>query len=413
MNVLVLIANVLLLIGLFWWFFRKMKPHSNVLFASALLFRVAAALALGWLYKYHYEAGDTWNFFNDSVSIAKQLQQHPKPLLSFFWNDTLPPELVQGAYSQDRALLFVKMLMPVSVFTQGNYWLSSIYFALLSFCCAWYLYKTISELYPSYSLAAAISVLFFPSVVFWSSGIIKETIALGALFIVTATVMNGLSGRKLKAIEWLLAFAFFLLAWRLKYYWAAVYAVVLATTLMTLFVQRWRTLRFEWVWGALFFIFSLVASFMHPNFYITRLVEVIVENNRQFMMLSSHAQEIQYFDLQASWQSLLLNSPWALVSGLFRPFAWESSGWLALFASLENFCVLIVFGTWLMSPTKLPKRALLPLLLFCGLLCVFLALSTPNFGTLSRYRVAFLPFFLFLLMADNVFVKKFFSAGLF
>jgi hypothetical protein len=38
---------------------------------------------------------------------------------------------------------------------------------------------------------------------------------------------------------------------------------------------------------------------------------------------------------------------------------------------------------------------------YCIVLCVFLALSTPNLGTLSRYRVGFLPFLIFLLAYRN------------
>ncbi len=40
-------------------------------------------------------------------------------------------------------------------------------------------------------------------------------------------------------------------------------------------------------------------------------------------------------------------------------------------------------------------------LVFICVLCIFLALSTPNLGTLSRYRVGFLPFFVLLTLADH------------
>jgi hypothetical protein len=36
---------------------------------------------------------------------------------------------------------------------------------------------------------------------------------------------------------------------------------------------------------------------------------------------------------------------------------------------------------------------------------VFLALSTPNFGTLSRYRAGFLPFFVFVIAYRNPIVE--------
>jgi hypothetical protein len=39
------------------------------------------------------------------------------------------------------------------------------------------------------------------------------------------------------------------------------------------------------------------------------------------------------------------------------------------------------------------------------LLCIFLALSTPNFGTLIRYRVGFLPFLLVLICRQSFLVR--------
>jgi hypothetical protein len=44
---------------------------------------------------------------------------------------------------------------------------------------------------------------------------------------------------------------------------------------------------------------------------------------------------------------------------------------------------------------------LLPILIYCFVLCILLAISTPNFGTLSRYRIGFLPFFVFVLTYRN------------
>jgi hypothetical protein len=44
--------------------------------------------------------------------------------------------------------------------------------------------------------------------------------------------------------------------------------------------------------------------------------------------------------------------------------------------------------------------------LYVVALCVFLALSTPNFGTLSRYRISFLPLLFLLITIENPLVKK-------
>ncbi len=413
MNFITVLVNGLLIAATIWWFHYFFKPQSRYLFAAALVARIIAALSLGLIYKYYYDVGDTWMFFNESVRLADQLRQQPGSIPVFFWSETLPPVFDQNIISHDRSLLFVKILIPLTLVSQGSYWVSTVYFALLSFSASWLLFKTVRKYYPAHEDAAVASVLFFPSVIFWSSGIVKETVALAGIFTITAIALRWVHARKLTIGEWLLTFICVYMVWRLKYYWAAMFVVTLIATVFTIGISNstGRLWRFGWAWIAIFLFAVLGVTFTHPNFYLSRLLEVIVENNREFALLSERQTSIHYYSLQATWYSMLLNAPWALFSGLFRPFVWESHGWVSVIASVENLLLFLLFITWLISVRRLPNKVLLPVLTFCVLLCVCLALSTPNFGTLSRYRVGFLPFFVFILLGNNQVLKKLIPSG--
>jgi hypothetical protein len=121
--------------------------------------------------------------------------------------------------------------------------------------------------------------------------------------------------------------------------------------------------------------------------------------------------------LSATIKSVIINLPWALVSGIFRPFIGEGQGMLGLAASIENLFVLILFISFLWRFKIHSHRPISILVLagisYCVVLCIFLALSTPNLGTLSRYRVGFLPFLIFMIAYRNPLVdwtvKKFSS----
>jgi hypothetical protein len=41
------------------------------------------------------------------------------------------------------------------------------------------------------------------------------------------------------------------------------------------------------------------------------------------------------------------------------------------------------------------------LMTYIFFLCIFIGLSTPNFGTLSRYRVGYEPYFVLLILAGS------------
>ncbi|MFM7854194.1 MAG: hypothetical protein ACKO96_20290 [Flammeovirgaceae bacterium] len=403
------ILNVAALSVALYFFYSQSKQQCPQVFVTAFLVRLIAAISLGLLYKYHYTAGDTWNYMNNSMMVTDYIKNDFGLFASFIWDEELTPELTQKLTLHDRSLLLVKLLTPIALITHGNYWLSSIYCAFISFVAAWVLFQTICNYYPQYAKATAVAFLYFPSVVFWSSGIIKETFAMACMAVITAIIIRLFNAKRLALLQVIFVLVCFYVVWRLKYYWAALFAVVILTTFLSYAIEKWKNLPFSLTWFTIFIFFAAIVTFLHPNFHINRIFEVIVENNQQFMSLSAPNEAIHFTDLQPTWQSMLLHAPLALFSGLFRPFLWEAHGLMALIASIENFAVLLLVFTWLFSQIKLPPRILLPLVMFCVLLCIFLTLSTPNFGTLSRYRIGFLPFLIFLLTAHNQTINKLFK----
>ncbi|MEQ8423697.1 MAG: hypothetical protein RIA63_03240 [Cyclobacteriaceae bacterium] len=128
----------------------------------------------------------------------------------------------------------------------------------------------------------------------------------------------------------------------------------------------------------------------------------MVENHDAYVGVSDENPFIHFTNLSPTWSSILKNSPWAFISGLFRPFIFESQTVFQAVISLENLLLIVLcfinlknISTAWHSPHRL---MILSAVVYISLLSIFLALSTPNFGTLSRYRIGFLPFLFFLLL---------------
>lgn len=202
----------------------------------------------------------------------------------------------------------------------------------------------------------------------------------------------------------------------LKYYYLAVFIPIAFASL----IVRWFGNKFEIQHAAkqiLIFVGILVigfvlVTFLHPNFSPTKLLQVIVTNNRVFMEVCTPDDVIHFYNLEPTWTSMLINSPWAFVSGMFRPFVWEANTIFKFITGVENLIVLILFIIslrYVKDAFQSPNRILiLATILYCTLLSIFLALSTPNFGTLARYGVGFLPFVV-LLVFNQPFISKLFS----
>ena len=208
--------------------------------------------------------------------------------------------------------------------------------------------------------------------------------------------------------EWLVTMTCLWISWNLKYYWVGAFMPIAVTTVLVIMLKRLKPAlaRFELsIWTGLFILLLLVATSVHPNFYPSRFLEVIWQNNQEFMTLTGTDNAIHYHNLQPSLKSILLNIPEALLAGIFRPFFWEAHNAISFIAGMENLALMIL---GLMAVPALPQffRApnrllVLSMLAYIIILATFLALSTPNLGTLSRYKVGFLPFLVYLLLYHN------------
>ncbi|GHM99820.1 hypothetical protein WSM22_13100 [Cytophagales bacterium WSM2-2] len=376
------------------------------LYWVSLALHMAAGISVGLVYTYYYSSNDTWLFFQDATTMSAYAREnfmgYVQLLFDFSYRLDLP-----GLITFDfRSLIFIKLLSIICFLTGDNYWICTCYFSLLSFVAAWYIHRTVMKVYPDAVVPSSCSFLFFPSVIFWSSGIEKETLSLISLYFLSAIGLKIAFNKRVAALQWVLCIVAGIILWALKYYWAGVFSMALATAVIVYFLIQKNSVAKKYQALIYFFVFiasGIGASFLHPNFNLDRFFHVLVANHEAFVTVSRDSSLIHFNQLSPEIFSIIMNAPWALVSGLFRPFAGEGQGLLGLCASLENLFLLILFiSTWWNVRQRLPISLLfLTVANYCAVLCIFLALSTPNFGTLSRYRVGFLPFFIFLVSYRN------------
>jgi len=368
-------------------------------------------VALGLVYTHYYNANDTWHFFEDAKTLSDLARTDWVDYLQFLINSNPEHAIWQTlVYTQERSLFLAKIISVVAWISGDSYWTCALYFATISFLAAWTLYVTVVKHFDRARLATGLAFLFFPSVVFWSSGLVKETLALAGIFWIAATLLKFLMGERVKVGQLVIGIIGFCVAWNLKYYWAALFAVVVTTTVLVFILQKFKTVKSYWgiVWMLLFFLICALATQMHPNFYISRFLEIITTNHNDFIRISKPDGIIHFYNLHAHWWSLVINAPLALVSGLFRPWIGEANGLTGLLAALENLFLVVLFvASAFRKSWRVSNRLLLTTLItYVILLCILMALSTPNLGTLSRYRVGFLPFFVFLISCENPLLEK-------
>ena len=420
MHVIVALLNIAFLGFIFYRVWRVEKIPLRRFFWPALSLKLIAGIGLGLVYSHYYSTGDTFNYFNDGVKIARLATEDVVAFVRFLWagddSFSLSSDLL---YKQPRAMFLAKVTSVFCLLTANNYWVISLYFSAISFVSAWLLVRKIVER-NNLLAPAVVSFLFFPSVVFWSAGIIKESLAMAALFFLSFIVLKIWRREKIKLMEWTLAIIAMWILWNLKYYYLAIFLPVVCTSLLVREIFKYYTpkssLQKIGLWCGVFVVPVVLVTMLHPNFYPERFMGVLVSSYYEFVALSNPNDIIHYHALEATPFSVVMNMPLALVSGLYRPFLIEVQTVFQFFIALENLVLLILSLTALVQIHRgigRERLLLFSILIYTILLCIFLALSTPNFGTLSRYRVGFLPFLVFLLTLENPLIIRIMSSNLF
>ena len=107
--------------------------------------------------------------------------------------------------------------------------------------------------------------------------------------------------------------------------------------------------------------------------------------------------------LDGTFGSMLRLAPEAINASLFRPYLWEVNNPLMLLSALESvFLLIFCLYILLKMNIKILKALSHPDILFAMIFSIVFAfavgVSTFNFGTLVRYKIPMLPFFVVALI---------------
>ena len=201
MSLVDFILPVFVLLGLLWSIskldFFKNGPFSTRSLQLAFFLRIAMGFGLFLIYSYHYPSrqdADTFKYFDDSKYMYDAFWTNPEDYFKMLFGIHCNTEYFNTEYfnnmsnwvrSYDNGLfndnrLMIRVNAFLRIFSFGNYHVHSIILAFLAFMGSFSLSKLFFEVSRS-KVLTYIAVFLVPSLVFWSSGILKEAVLLAAL----------------------------------------------------------------------------------------------------------------------------------------------------------------------------------------------------------------------------------------
>lgn len=360
---------------------------------SALFLKIIAGIILGLIYYKYYQYGDTIIYFD----LALKLSSKP---LSEHW-EALIHTTHLGLASQPRVEFFIRLL---SVFTRlagGSYWISSCYLSLLSFFSSIYIVSTLIDVFPKLKIISIASFLFVPTVIFWSSGITKDTIGFVAFSIGVGFLLKTYKTGKFYPLDSLFSLISIVALFKIRHYllvsWLIFFGLLSIGFLFKSGNKKWSVAIAVVVLSGVAFL----TQHIHPYLSINRIPLTLYENNREIIRKTRPANRIDLELTAPTWQEVFIHVPKAAYYGLFKPNLTDSTiiwGWLH---RVENFILLVlaIFSMLL----AIVNRSSVDWVIWSGLgaillLASMLALSTPNFGSLVRYKSIIVPY-LFLIFS--------------
>lgn len=385
-------------------------------YIPALSVRIIGAIGLGLVYQYYYGySGDTGSYFYNSKLIVEYFHKDSsiffdlvfKPVLSTLevrknisWNDSV--------FAFSEANYFpIRILAILQLFTFGTYLNCAVFFAVLAFSGAWRSYLVFVNLFPALYNQFAIAVLFMPSVFFWGSGILKDSIAMAALgwlfycsyalFIlgqgkIKNSVIIIISLVAIIIIKAYIAMAFVpgLLIWIFLTHKNRIRSQALRTVALPFLVLLI-------IFGS-YLAYSNIAS-QDARFSVDRIQTQAVVVNTVIQDAGSSVNIGVTAGMGPA--QLLAIAPIAITTAIFRPYLFEVNNVLMLLSAMEGTYIIYLFGSVIFK-TGITKSFRIisgtPLLIFSLIFTLVFAFavgfSTSNFGTLVRYKIPFIPFFM-------------------
>jgi hypothetical protein len=388
---------------------------SRKYFLPALTVKIFGALAVGFIYQFYYQGGDTYNYHtHGSRHIWEAFMDDPMVGLKLLLNDGSDET---GIYRYSSRILFfhdpqayviIRLAGFFDLFTFSAYSATAVLFAVVGFAGLWLLFDTFYRMHPSLHWWIAIAVLFIPSVIFWGSGLLKDTITLACIGAATYATYNLFVQRRLSIGSGILLLASIFFLYKIKIYILLTFLPAAIVWVFMLYFSRIRSsvlkimvFPFVIVTASVLGYFAMLkAGEDNPKYALGNLAKTAQVTAYDIRYLTGRDAGSGYTlgDLDGTWQSMIRLAPQAINVSLFRPYLWEVRNPLMLLSAMESMG-LFVLTLWAVyrSRSHLFKALGDPTILFCLVFSITFAfavgVSTFNFGTLTRYKIPLMPYY--------------------
>lgn len=367
----------------------------------------------GFLY---YEYGDIMrNSIKDNIGNINFIFSGYEPFFDYVDNNTFESANSVAGYMNSISNQIVSRISCIfGFFCFGNYSISSLFFAMLSYIGVWKMYLVFYKIFTEHKKIITISFLYLPSFLFWSSALLKEPICLLSLGLIISGFFKIFYFKKYNFwnITWAIIGCYFL--YLVKSYILFALLGGLGIMFMSSLTKNMATFSKIIFIGFVFllssFVFSFALSFIQGDAAEALTTEALLEKTQKFKedYADMGGAFVDIGDFDGSLSGAVRKIPIIILNVFFRPFPWEARSILLIISMFESLFFLVLIIRALIKTKIIGFFKIVftnPIYLFCFVFAIFLGiivgLTTFNFGTILRYKIPCTPFFCMLLLLMN------------
>lgn len=399
-------------LGILLWVILKSPFYHSAIYPKAIpvlifLCKFVVGIGVYLVYSKFYNArasSDIFKYFDDGIIIHSAIYENPIDFIRmvtgiggnaphlYQYYDTCSFWIKPHNYGLiNDNLIVIRFNALVRLISMGNIHIHTLFMAFLSFTGLWAILKIFENHFSRIKWLLLFSVFFFPSLLFWSSGILKEGIlmfAFGLLLYHFNKLIQQINYR---------SFVIFVIAVILLLF-SKFYILVSAIPGLLFVLLTQKTKTYFWLKLALsYLLFFVLIWFTKPIMGIS-FTKILAQKQHDFIAyvnaLDYVGSKIKIPEIEPQMFSIVKTIPNAWFNAFFRPTVFEVDNLMMLMAAAENVLIAVILMLMLAFFNK--KNLKNPWLWFSisFVLIVFAlsGLTTPVLGALVRYKAPALPF---------------------
>ena len=383
--------------------------------------KVILVLVYAFYYIFIVGGGDTIAYWDSAVTLSNVFWKSPSMYLEELLNEPTPEmhfrhfDYETGSppgwiYREPESWFVAKIYSLISFVSFKSYLVGTLIISYIASIASFRLFLLVESFKLHQVKYVAFATLFLPSVVFWCSGITKDTIVLLAIIYINVNFLEWIlkiPGNNKKRILIIVFYSFLL--FHIRDFMLYLIGVAFMVVLMARLANKYRKKPFAFyslrmltiIVGV--FVFITQGSKLAENEQIKE-AEVISKDFETNTTYEGSRYSIGVTNFSSA--GLIVGFIPAVIAGIYRPFLWEGLTISLIFNGLES--IYFFYLTWFFVKKDFFKKVkivrqnefLVFAFVFTILLAFMVGLTSGLFGVLVRFKSPLLSFFILVLTVE-------------